>query len=145
MKKLTWWFRIVGGFYLLLAVSNLYVMFFTDGQALLAGSPFPVDALTVKVATDYWSASVFGLLGSGLFVIWASRSPGQNVNVARYVAWLELFSFGGYDLYALARGYDPVSYGVFGIIHLIIIVTGFLFARQAQSEMVASPRLAPGD
>jgi hypothetical protein len=41
MKKLTWWFRLVGGFYLLLAVSNLYVMFFTSGQAILVGTIGP--------------------------------------------------------------------------------------------------------
>lgn len=60
MKKTKWWFRIVGGFYLLLALTNLYVMFFTDGQAVLAGSPFPVDELVVRVAVDYWSAFAFG-------------------------------------------------------------------------------------
>lgn len=53
MNKLKWWFRIVGGFYLLLAVSNLYVMFLTDGSPVLAGSPFPVEPLTIRVATDY--------------------------------------------------------------------------------------------
>ena len=36
MKKLVWWFRIVGGFYLLLALMNLYFVLlnpnFVDGM-----------------------------------------------------------------------------------------------------------------
>jgi len=134
MNKLKWWFRIVGGFYLLLAVSNLYVMFLTDGSLVLAGSPFPVEPLTIRVATDYWSPSAFGLLGGGLLMLWASRDPGKNVNVARYVAWLELTGFGAYVVYSLTRGYDPVAYSVFGVIHIAIFVTGFMFARQTAGQ-----------
>ena len=138
MTRLRWWFRIVGAFYLLLALMNLYVMFFTDGQAVLAGSPFPVNALTVRVATDYWSSSAFGLLGAGLFLLWAARAPERYVTVARYAAWLELTMWGAYDVFALARGYDPASYGAFGVIHLIIIVTGFWFARPADGARPAA-------
>lgn len=138
MTRLRWWFRIVGAFYLLLALMNLYVMFFTDGQAILAGSPFPVTALTVRVATDYWSSGAFGMLGAGLFLLWAARAPERYVNVARYAAWLELTTWGAYDVFALARGYDPASYGAFGVIHLIIIATGFWFARPADGARPAA-------
>lgn len=137
MNKLEWWFRIVGGFYLLLAVSNLYVMFLTDGSPVLAGSPFPVEPLTIRVATDYWSPSAFGLLGGGLFMLWASRDPRNNVNVALYVAWLELTGFGAYVVYSLTRGYDPVAYGVFGVIHIAIFITGFMFSRQTPRPATA--------
>lgn len=36
MKKLTWWFRIVGVFYLLLTLMNVYFLFFADGSQLFA-------------------------------------------------------------------------------------------------------------
>ena len=88
-----------------------------DGHS---GSPFPVEALTVQVATDYWSVSVFILLGSALFLLWASRDAGAYINVARYVAWLELMGFGAYVLYSLLRGYEPAGYVAFGIVHLLI-------------------------
>ncbi|MCO5188251.1 MAG: hypothetical protein M9941_07515 [Anaerolineae bacterium] len=145
MKKLTWWFRMVGAFYLLLSISNLYAMFLTDGASILAGSPFPVEALTVQVATDYWSVSVFILLGSALFLLWASRDAGAYINVARYVAWLELMGFGAYVLYSLLRGYEPAGYVAFGIVHLLIFATGFLFAREASAETEPTFRPATTD
>lgn len=138
MKKLQWWLRIVGGFYLLLGLSNMYVMFFTDGAGILAGSPFTVEASTIRVAIDFWSASAFSTLGGALFLLWASRRPIQYVQVAKYVAWLELTGLGSFALFGLMRGYDVALFSVFLVIHLLIAGTGFVFASQAQSELVSA-------
>lgn len=70
-------------------------------------------------------------------MLWASRDPRNNVNVARYVAWLELIGFGAYVVYSLTRGYDPVAYGVFGVIHIAIFITGFMFSRQTPRPTTA--------
>ena len=38
------------------------------------------------------------------------------------------------DMYLISREYDAAGYIGFIVVHLIIIVTGVMFARQAQAE-----------
>jgi hypothetical protein len=64
----------------------------------------------------------------------ASRAPLQNRIMAWVIIWAELFRGVVADLIWIVRGYDAISYGVFIVIHLIVIVTGVMFARQAQAE-----------
>lgn len=144
MKKLTWWFRIVGGFYLLLALMNLYSTFVDP--ALFAGSlPYPADTAVVQAFVDGWSPFAFEILGLATFMLWASRNPAKYLGAVWLIVWLELLHGVVDDIYLIARGFDAASYIVFIVIHLIIIVTGVLFARQAQAETAVSPRLAVGD
>jgi hypothetical protein len=41
------------------------------------------------------------------------------------------------DVYLIAHGYDAVSYLVFIVVHLIIIGTGIMFARQVSIKTPA--------
>ena len=41
MKKLQWWFRIVGVWYLLLGLMNIYMMFLGSQEYLAQNIPFP--------------------------------------------------------------------------------------------------------
>ncbi|MBM4460418.1 MAG: hypothetical protein FJ011_22100 [Chloroflexi bacterium] len=135
MKKLTWWFRIVGVFYLLLALMNLYfVLINPAGMTSMAAFPFPVTPDTTQAFVDGWSPFAFEIFGIATFALWASRNPRRNLGAAWLLVWLE-FTHGVLDdIYLIARGYDAVGYAVFIAIHLIIIATGVLFARQAERE-----------
>ena len=133
MKKLTWWFRIVGLFYLFLALMNLYGMFVDHGffKGIL---PFPADDYAVMAFVDGWSPFAFEILGIGTFMLWASLNPRRYLGAVWLLVWLELLHGVVDDLYLISRGYDMVSYIVFIAVHLTIIVTGVLFVRQAEAE-----------
>jgi len=135
MKKLTWWFRIVGVFYLLLALMNLYfVLINPAGMTSMAAFPFPVTPDTTQAFVDGWSPFAFEIFGIATFALWASRNPRRYLGATWLLVWLE-FTHGVLDdIYLIARGYDAVGYAVFIAIHLIIIATGVLFARQAERE-----------
>ena len=146
MKKLTWWFRIVGGFYLLLALMNLYfVLFNPGGMSSMGTSPFPVTPDTTMAFVDGWSPFAFEMLGIATFMLWASRSPARFLGAVWLIVWLELLHGVVDDIYLITRGYDAGGYIAFIVIHLIIIATGVIFARQAQAETAVSPQLAVGD
>lgn len=134
MKKLTWWFRIVGGFYALLALMNMYFVLFNPAGAMVGEFPFAVTADSTMAFIDGWSAFAFATLGISTFLLWASRNPLKYLGAVWLVVWLEIWYGIADDVYLIARGYDAVGYIVFIVIHLAIIVTGVMFARQAQAE-----------
>ncbi len=134
MKKLTWWFRIVGAFYLLLALMNLYFMFLGDAQMFRSTIPFPADDYAVRAFVDGWSPFAFEMFGIGTFLLWASRNPLKYLGSVWLVAWLEIWHGVVDDIYLIARGYDVVGYLVFIIVHLIIVLTGVMFARRASAQ-----------
>ena len=137
MKKLTWWFRIVGVFYLLLTLMNVYFLFFAGGSQMFADTlpaPMNTDPLAVRAFMDAWLVFVleFGVLG--VMALVASRAPLQNKIMAWVIIWAEVFRGILADGIWIIRGYDAGSYIVFIVIHLIIIATGVLFVRQAEAE-----------
>lgn len=138
MNKLKWWFRIVGVFYLLLAVMNLWGVFNPQAFSGMIVFPFPTSAGVVQAFLDAWAAFAFEMLGIGTFLLWASRNPLKHLSTVWFVVWLE-FTHGVLDdLYLIVRGYDAVGYTVFIVIHLIIIVTGVMFAREVSANMPQS-------
>jgi len=137
MKKLTWWFRIVGVFYLLLTLMNVYFLFFAGGSQMFADTlpaPMNTEPLAVHAFMDAWLVFVleFGVLG--VMALVASRAPLQNKIMAWVIIWAEVFRGILADGIWIIRGYDAGSYIVFIVIHLIIIATGVLFVRQAEAE-----------
>jgi hypothetical protein len=136
MKKLTWWFRIVGAFYLLLAVMNLYGTF-VDQAFFAQILPFPASEQVVKAFVIGWSPFAFEILGLGTFMLWASRNAGKYSGAVWLIVWLELLHGVVDDVYLIANGFNAAEYVPFIVIHLIIIVTGVLFARQTQTAGAA--------
>ncbi|MCB8943530.1 MAG: BphX family protein [Ardenticatenaceae bacterium] len=134
MKKLQWWFRIIGVWYLLLGLMNIYMMFLGSQEYLVQNIPFPADEWAIRAFVDGWSPFLFEMFGIATFALWASRNPGKHISAALLLVWLE-FTHGVLDdIFLIARGYDAAGYIGFIVIHLIIIGTGFAFARQAQAS-----------
>lgn len=141
MNKLKWWFRIVGGFYLLLALMNMYFVLFNPGGVTSAATfPFPVTADTTMAFIDGWSAFAFEILGIATFMLWASRNPRRYLGAVWLLVWLELLHGVVDDVYLIVRGYDAVSYAVFIAIHIAIIITGVWAARAAEAEAAQERR-----
>ena len=133
MKKITWWFRIVGGFYLLLGIMNMYGTFIDPG---FFGSnlPYPADPTVVKAFVHGWSPFAFEIVGLATFMLWASRNPRKYLGAVWLLVWLEFMHGVVDDLYLIANGFSAGFYIGFIAVHLIIIVTGIRLVRQAEAE-----------
>ncbi|MEK6753712.1 MAG: BphX family protein [Chloroflexota bacterium] len=137
MNKLKWWFRIVGAFYLLLTAMNLWGIFLSGSDQMFADilpAPMNTDALAVRAFIDAWLVFVFELGVLGAMALVASQAPVQNRIMAWTLIWAEVFRGIVGDVIWITRGYSASSYAIFIVIHLIIIVTGVMFVRQAQAE-----------
>ena len=136
MKKLTWWFRIVGVFYLLLTLMNIWALFLGGGQLLTDTLPAPMntDPLAARAFADAWMVFVFELGVLGAMALVASRQAAKSRILAWTIIWAEVFRGIVADAIWIARGYSAASYVVFIVIHLVIVITGVLFLRQSQAE-----------
>ena len=135
MNKLKWWFRIVGVFYLLLTFMNIYALFFGSQQMFTDTLPAPMntDSLAVRTFTDAWMVFIFELGVLGAMALVASRNPVQHKIMAWVIIWAEVFRGILADAIWIGRGYAVSSYAIFIAIHVVIIVTGALFLRQANA------------
>ena len=131
MTPLAWWMRGVGAFYLLLGAINL--PFAVEARlpsqypnlGLAAGSP----AAQALADTWFMFGLEVGVVGAAL--VYFSGNPIRHLSLVWTVVALELVRGVADDLYMIARGHDAVFYGVFGLIHLLIISTGIVFVRRA--------------
>lgn len=132
MKKLQWWMRIVGGFYLLLTLMNLYGLF-VNPQFFQSNLPAPIntDELAVHSFTDAWMVFVFELGSIGAVLLWFSKNPLENKGLIWLVILAEIFRGVVCDAIWISRGYDSGRYIPFIIVHLLIIGTGWWFLKKA--------------
>ena len=140
MRRLTWWFRIVGGFYLLLALGNLYFILSGNVEIFRDTLPFVADDIAVRAFIDGWATFVLEIFGLSTFMLWAARDPFYYRATVWLVVWLEVWHGVVGDLYLIANGYDAVGYAIFILIHLVIIITGILFLRQTESAAARLPQ-----
>jgi hypothetical protein len=139
MKKVTWWLRIVGGFYVLLTLMNLGFLFLSP-EALKDTLPAPLsgDPLAIRAFADAWLVFVFELGALGAAMLYASRRPEQSGSLIVAIILAELFRGIFADAIWITRGYSAASYVPFIVIHAIIIFTGILFWRQAAGKSAAA-------
>jgi hypothetical protein len=131
MKKLVWWLRIVGVFYLFLTLLNLWAIFFNP-DFFRANLPYQADNLVVRVFSEAWLAFILELGVLGGMLLYASRQPERSRLLVLTVIWAEVFRGIVDDVFFLSRGYPTMSYIPFIVIHLIIIITGIIFLREAK-------------
>lgn len=134
-QQLKWWMRIVGGFYLFLAVMSLPPIRangFLNVFPELAGQQ---ATLAFELLIDAWV--MFGLeLGViGVMLILFSRIPFQVLSLVYTVIGLEIVRGILDDVYMMVRGYSVGFYLGFITIHLLIIVTGLAFSGQRTREL----------
>ncbi len=137
MNKLKWWFRIVGVFYLLITLMNVYFLFLGGGIQMFTDSlpaPMNADPLAGQAFADAWLVFVFELGVLGAMALVASRDPAKNRVMAWVIIWAEVFRGILADAIWIMRGYDAGTYIVFIAIHLAIVLTGVVFLRQAKAE-----------
>ena len=127
--------RIVGGFYFLLTLMNLYGLFISP-EFFKGNLPAPIntDELAVRSFTDAWMVFVFELGTIAAVLLWFSKKPLENKGVIWLVILAEIFRGVVCDAIWITRGYEAGSYVPFIIVHLIIILTGWWFLRWAESK-----------
>ncbi|MEK6753711.1 MAG: hypothetical protein AABZ00_15755 [Chloroflexota bacterium] len=134
MNKLKWWFRIVGGFYLLLGVPNVYFSLFNP-QALSATYGTITDELAIRVIADTNLIVGLGMAVLGVMMFIAAREPGRAIFFGLAIAMLELFQWVPYNVVALLHRTLFSSVEIpFLILHLIFGITGIAFLRQTKAE-----------
>jgi BphX-like len=129
MTKTTWWLRSVGGFYLLLALTSLWVLF-VNPQMFGAMFPFSADALSIKAFSDAWLIFVLEMGVLGVIMLYSARDSARNSILVLTVSILELIRGAGGDLLWMLRGWPTANYIPFMMVHLVIAGTGFIFLRQ---------------
>lgn len=134
MKKLKWWMRAVGAFNLFLGTVNIVAVLFIP-SFYERNIPFDVTPGVTRAFGDAWMAFVLDLVAVGLFLLWASRKPAANVNVVYLVVLMEFLHGIVDDAFLVARGYSAAGYLAFIGVHLVIIITGIVFARAATREL----------
>ena len=133
MTKTKWWLRIVGGFYLLLALTSLRVLF-VDPQMFGTMNPFAADALALKAFADAWLIFVLEMGVLGAIMLYYARDSSRNRILVLTVSILELIRGAGGDFLWMLRGWPPANYIPFMILHLIIAGTGLFFLRQESAR-----------
>ena len=127
--KTTWWLRIVGVFYLFLALGSIGVVFVNPN---LFGSiiPFRTNDLSLHAFSDAWLIFVLELGVLGVIMLYYARASSQNKILVLTISFLELIRGAGGDLLWMSRGWPAANYIPFTIVHLLIAGTGLYFLRQ---------------
>ena len=130
MTQTTWWLRVVGGFYLLLALTSLWVLF-VDPHMFGAMNPFAADAQALNAFADAWLIFVLEMGVLGVIMLYYARDSAHNKILILTVSILELVRGAGGDLLWTLRGWPAANYIPFMILHLIIAGTGLFFLRRS--------------
>jgi len=127
--KTTWWLRIVGMFYLFLALGSVWVVFINPN---IFGSiiPFAANELSLHAFSDAWLIFTLELGVLGVIMLYYARVSEQNRILVLTISVLELIRGAGGDLLWMSRGWPTANYIPFTIVHLIIAGTGLYFLRQ---------------
>ncbi len=136
MKRLKWWMRIVGGFYLLLFVGTLPAISFPTQSRI---GPYPglaelADTVAFELLVETWFTFGLELAVIGVMLIYASRDPVRNIILSQTVIGLELVRGIVDDLWLIATGHPAGFLIGFIVVHIVIIVPGLIFMRQAKRE-----------
>ncbi len=130
MKKLTWWFRVVGLVYIFLGIGFIPALNAARLPMMLSGFDAPIGGIAYRGLLDFTFMFGLDMLVIGVFLLYASRQPARHIWLVWLIVALELVRGIFDDLYMIAQGYTTPIYIAFIVLHLVIIVTGIAFVRQ---------------
>jgi hypothetical protein len=134
MHKLKWWFRIVGGIYMLLGVGFIPTLNATRLPKMLPNFDAPIGGTAYRGLLDITFMFGLDLMVTGIFMLYASRNPGKHLSILWLVVALEIVRGIFDDIYMIIQGYAAPFYIGFIFLHLGIILTGIIFVRQFQRD-----------
>jgi hypothetical protein len=135
MRKLTWWMRLVGAFQLLQAFGNFYALYlmYTGPESMASfmrpGLQGISDAALVSQYADVWLIFMLDLVVLGAALLFAARDPSRHLILAYTVIGFELIHGLIGDVIWIVLGYPAARIGVGIAIHLVVALSGLIFAR----------------
>lgn len=129
MKKLAWWFRIVGAIYILLGIGFIPTLNAARLPMMIPDFDAPIGGVAYRGILDFTFMFGFEMMVVGSFLLHASRTPRHNLNLVWLIVWLEVVRGILHDMYMISQGYDLAFMLGFTLLHLVIISTGVLFTR----------------
>ena len=139
MRKLTWWFRIVGVVYVGLGVSWLPFANAPKLEQVIPGFDGPFGGTAYNGFLDWMVVFGLEMIVVGAFLIYSSWKPLKNLPLVWLVVALSAIRGIADDIYMIVQGYPVASNLAFIALHTAVIVTGVLFARSA-TRAVSAPR-----
>ncbi len=136
------WMRIVGGFYLVMGAFNTPPVIQARFGAQYAELGLAVDSPAAQALVDVWFMFGLEVAVIGAALLYFSSDPARHLALVWTVLGLELVRGVVDDLYLIARGYDPRIYGLWVLIHLVIIVTGVAAIRGSRADAGRSSHAA---
>lgn len=130
-----WWMRLVGALYVLLGIG--FIPFINELRiaTMIPGMTVPPGSVEYKALIDWTFFFGLDLLVTGAVLIVAARDPKRNLILVWLVIALEIVRGLLADIYYIGRGYASIPFYVgFMTLHLVIIVSGILLARQTAQE-----------
>ena len=139
MNSLRWWMRIVGTFYVLQFVANALVLapIRTFGPAGTLDRAAAGDQ-TARFLVDTWGTFGLEVGAIGVVLLLASRAPAQAKALVWAVIAVEVSRGIVADVYMLNRGINPTGLAVWIVMHTVVITTGLLALRSAQTAATAT-------
>lgn len=132
-RPLQLWMRFVGGWYLLMAAFNTPPVIEARFGMQYEHLNLAVESAPAQALLDVWF--MFGLevgvIGAAL--VYFSRDPGRHVALVWTVIGLEAVRGIVDDLYLIGRGYDPILYIGWIVIHLVVILTGLAALKRMRT------------
>lgn len=134
MAKLKLWLRVVGVFYLVQFVLNVFV----QAPIRAMGPKGALDQAAAgdplaRFLVDTWVISGLEVGAIGAALLLASRRPEQASVLVWTIIGIELARGIIADIYMVARGNDVVVAAIWIVIHSAVIVTGFAVLRSSRA------------
>lgn len=143
VKRLKWWMIVVGAFYILLGIQNLPLLMGARFNMQYPTIELPLESVAVQALLDMWFMFGVEMFIVGFMLLIAARNPLQNKILVITVLVLELTRGIFIDAYWLTRDiYPQVIYVVFIAVHLVILVSGYVFLHQAKGVNVEADVLS---
>jgi hypothetical protein len=134
MTRLKWWMRSVGALYLV----NAVMMALVRAPIRSAGPEGTLDRAAAgegiaRFLVDTWVGFGLEVGAIGIVLLICSRSPRSAIALVWVVLGIELARGIIYDIYMIARGYEPMVYVPWILIHAVVIATGLLALQAART------------
>ena len=134
MSKLKLWMQTVGVFYLVQVVAMIVIK--GPIRMLAPENTLDLAATGDRMAmflVDTWVAFGIEVGVIGVALLLASRVPERGRVLAWTVIGIEFLKGPPYDMYMIARGYDPVPFVIWIVIHSVIMLTGYFAIRASRT------------
>jgi hypothetical protein len=138
VSAMKWWMRVVGGFYLLTAAFNTPWIIEARFNTQYPEIGISIDSAAAQALVDTWFMFGLEVAVIGAALIYFSRDPERHLALVWTVIALEAIRGIADDIYLLSRGYDPLLYSLWIVIHLAIIVSGLIALRRVSPVRSAS-------